>query len=414
MSIYNFEEEIAKYGLTVEQYEKCLKDINDKVTGKIDLDWSEIIDKYDLPIAKDTLRKASSQSLFGNVFVSEYLKWKKSIDDNHNDDSYIEELEALKREIQKERQKLNATKVEYNRNLRHESRFELFYENIRDVTTALPLPEFYPIHEDVKTEKAYALSISDIHAGARFKSENNEYSLEECKRRFQVLLGDVIDFVKDKNLSKITVIELGDTIQNILRLSDLRLNETSVVEATVFIARVIAQFLNELSAYCYVDYYHVPTANHSQVRNLGSKASELATEDVEYVISNYIKDLTVNNNRITVTLNGGKEYVRIPIFDFECIALHGHQIKNIENSLKDLSHLHRRFYSFVFLGHYHAGKELPVGETSVNDTEVIVCPSFVGSDPYSDSLMKGSKAACKIYGFDKHKGLVETYKFVLN
>ena len=414
MSIYNFEEEIAKYGLTVEQYEKCLKDINDKVTGKIDLDWSEIIDKYDLPIAKDTLRKASSQSLFGNVFVSEYLKWKKSIDDNHNDDSYIEELEALKREIQKERQKLNATKVEYNRNLRHESRFELFYENIRDVTTALPLPEFYPIYSDLETQKEYVLGIADIHAGAKFESENNSYSLDECKNRFQILLGEVIDFVKDKKLSKIKVVELGDTVQGILRLSDLRLNETSVVEATVFISRVIAQFLNELSAYCYVDYYHVPTANHSQTRPLGSKASELATEDVEYVISNYIKDLTANNERISVTLNNGKEYVKIPILNFECIAMHGHRIKKVENALKDLSHLHRTFYDYVFLGHFHVGKELPVGETILNDMEVVVCPSFVGSDPYSDSLMKGTKSACKIYGFDDYKGLTETYKFILN
>ena len=74
--LYNFEEELSKYGLTTESYEQCLEDISNKVLGKVDQDWSDIIDKYHLPMAKDTLRKASSQSIFGNVFVSEYFKDK--------------------------------------------------------------------------------------------------------------------------------------------------------------------------------------------------------------------------------------------------------------------------------------------------------------------------------------------------
>lgn len=74
--MYNYEEELQKYGLTTETYEQCLEDISNKVLGKVDLDWSDIIDKYHLSMAKDTLRKASSQSIFGNVFVSEYFKDK--------------------------------------------------------------------------------------------------------------------------------------------------------------------------------------------------------------------------------------------------------------------------------------------------------------------------------------------------
>lgn len=74
--LYNFEEELSKYGLTPQTYEYCLEDISAKVLGKNDMDWGEIVEKYNLPMAKDTLRKASSQSIFGNVFVSEYFKDK--------------------------------------------------------------------------------------------------------------------------------------------------------------------------------------------------------------------------------------------------------------------------------------------------------------------------------------------------
>ena len=38
--------------------------------------------------------------------------------------------------------KLQTTKIEYNRNLRKDSRFEMFYENINDARDRLPMPVF--------------------------------------------------------------------------------------------------------------------------------------------------------------------------------------------------------------------------------------------------------------------------------
>ena len=49
------------------------------------------------------------------------------------EDKYLKEIKQAKYELEKERQKLYVTKVEANRNLRLESREELFYENIRDI-----------------------------------------------------------------------------------------------------------------------------------------------------------------------------------------------------------------------------------------------------------------------------------------
>ena len=59
---------LQEQNLTEEQYENCLSDIADKVNGVSDLDWSEIIAKYNLNMASDTLRKAS-QTIFGGAFV---------------------------------------------------------------------------------------------------------------------------------------------------------------------------------------------------------------------------------------------------------------------------------------------------------------------------------------------------------
>ena len=49
-----------------------------------------------------------------------------------------------------------------------------------------------------------------------------------------------------------------------------------------------------------------------------------------------------------------------------------------------------------------------------NDIEILVCPSFIGTCPYADSLLVGAKAACKIFVFDEKYGHTETHKIILN
>ena len=88
-------------------------------------------------------------------------------------------------------------------------------------------------------------------------------------------------------------------------------------------------------------------------------------------------------------------------------------VKTYQQTVHKLS-LPAATVTLAFLTDFHNGKEIPCFEGCCNDTEILISPSFVGSDPYSDSIMKGSKASVKIYGFDDVYGHVETYKFILN
>ena len=385
--------------------------LKERQNSESDIEWQDITDErakyYGNIENRDTVRK-------GSKLLYEYLNagWDLSKTNSVSNDTDIDDKI---RELQKERHKNQATAIELNRLNRQQDRFELFYENVKDAIQSLPVPHFK--HDDsclYKNQKEYILSLADIHAGANFKSENNEYSLGICEDRFNKLLNYMIAYVQEHNITKLDIAELGDSVQGLIHITDVKLNETSVVEAVVYIAKLISSFLNDLSEYCYIDYYHVPSANHTQTRCLGTKANELAAEDLEYVIANYIKDTLSNNNHIQVYTNFGHEYIEIPIFNFNVIALHGHQLNNIQNSLKDLSMLHRKFYDYVLTAHLHASNDMTVGEGDSNDTEVLVCPSFIGSDPYSDKLMKGSKAACKVFVFDNKNGHIGTDKIILN
>ena len=393
---------------TEEQYLWKIGQIVD--SGKVE-NWASINDIVNKELLGDDEMIWRTES----AWRKKYQSAKKFYDgcfSKMESNEYSDKLEEQRREIEKQRQKLHATKTEYTRQIRQQSRFELFYENVADEIKTLNVPEFIGF-DYYANNKEYILTIADIHAGANFTTETNKYSFEEVTNRFNKLLIDTINFVCERQLNRIKVLCLGDDVQGILRLSDLQLNESSVVKATVFVAKTIANFLNELSEYCYIEYYHSPTSNHSQIRPLGTKASEIASEDVEYIICNYIKDVLVNNNRISVNTNFGYEYIEIPIFDFKTIAMHGHTIKNIDNALKDLTYHKKIFYTTVFLAHYHAAKMGVVGEMSDTDCEVIVCPSFIGSCPYSNSLLKGAKPSCCIFGYDEKYGHTETYKIFL-
>ena len=397
-----------KRGLTTEEYAKVLNDCIGKVEGLNDLDWDEIVTKYNLGIHRDVLRKAF-QSPMGGYSVYKYLQEEQI--NNVEDDETIKLMNDKIEELKKERYKLQATKIEYNRNIRKDSRFELFYENIKDSKDRLPLPEFEELQIN-DNDGGYVLSIADVHYGATFKSENNIYNREEVKRRFEILLQKLKKLIHKNNINKLTIIELADTIQGMLRISDVTLNDIPVVDAVVEVSRLIATFLNELSKYTTIEYRHVLSGNHGQNRYLNTKANEMPCEDMERIIGNYIKDLVSNNDRIKVVLSKN-DYDSFEICGQNILALHGWQVKNIENSIKDYSILHRKFYDICFLAHFHAGKTISVGELN-GDTKVVVCSGFIGSDPYSDKLKKGTKGKCELFKIEENLGITETYTIILN
>lgn len=381
-----------------------------KDEGLVSMTWDELANVFN-----KNLRDDESTYYTSSAYRKRYEMARLAYDELFKDNSNDSDIDAKLAELRRERMKLQTLNLENVRTDRNRARQELYYEYIGNACEALPWPEFQPLALSDDNTMQYVLTIADLHYGATFKSVNNEYSPRIAKERLQLLLARTRCFVNEHHIHQISVVCLGDVLQGILRVSDLKLNDSSVVKSVVEASRLIATFINDLSATCVVDYYHVPSANHTQIRLLGTKASEIADEDLEYIIGHYIQDLCIANDRVHVHLaEDGEQYIPIDIEGSMVLAGHGHTIKNTNTALRDLSMLYDKCIDYLLLGHFHGEKSFSVNESVCSDKEVIICPSFVGSDPYSDKLARGSKAAAKIYGFDALYGMTESYKFILN
>jgi len=371
--------------------------------------WQDVAD-----LLNNELGHNYSESTYRKKFEAFEIMYNANINKLANTDA-VDKLRQLKEEIKEERYKLQALNLANNRNLRQKSRIDLFCEQVGDRLEAIP---FEPLLEEIpaakKMDDEWVLTIADIHYGAKFQTATNEYSREEARRRFSTLLGRVTQYALEQDIREMNVVCLGDTIQGLLRYTDLKLNEAPVVDCTVEVGGLIAGFLDGLSKVCRVNYYHVPTANHSQTRPLGSKASEIATEDLEKVVVAIITSALRDNGRVTVSSNSGNDRIAFKVANFNCVATHGHTIKSVRKAIKDISTKDRMFYDYMFVGHYHDGGEIAAGEDESHNVEVLVCPSIVGTDPYADSLLLGSKAAAKLFRFDKEFGHVGDELFILN
>lgn len=326
------------------------------------------------------------------------------------------DMERRKADIASERQKLQLVKRDLTRDTNKDARIDLFFEQMADAMQRIDPAEFARVSDDLQPDdgREWLLGIADLHYGAKFESLHNAYSREECRHRLDNLANEVLATAYRENITHLTVLNAGDCIQGILRLTDLQINEIPVVDAVVEVSWAIASFLNRLSELGTIHYIHVPSANHSQTRPLGSKASELAAEDLERIIIRYIRDLLRQNERVVVEDTVGAESVQFDMAGHHCIALHGHQIKDVSSCAENLTKLHRKLFDYIFIGHFHAGGESVVGEAGGHNVEVIALPSFIGSDPYSDKLLKGSKAMAKLFEFDAAHGHIGTKNYILN
>lgn len=389
----------------------CDRLISGKESGFYDLEKSEIWELlFNEKISTDEARKR----LYGvKAMVS---KMQTEGCRNLTEQEIIDKITSRQIEAEKEKYKVQALRTDLNRIVRETSRTELLIEEFINSIKKygnIPSPEFKELQIQ-KTNKEYVLSFADVHFGKEFTSITNFYNMEVVYERFNKLFNETLEIIEECGIEHLTILSLGDMIEgSCLRISQMQSLQIGIVDQTVEFMRFIASWLNKLSEYVNITYYQTIYSNHSQIRPFGTKANDFVNEDMEKIIYAYVHDMLENNPRITVVDNKSK-YIIFKIFKYNIIACHGHDIKNLDDFIKDASEKYRIFFDYAYFAHKHSLGMKAVGEGFTNNCEVINVPSIMGSDDYADSLFVGSKAGATLIEYTEQQGKRKIYDIILN
>lgn len=394
----DFIQEIEKIGLTEEQYQSCLQDIQDKVFGLNDLEWGEIKEKYGLPMSIDSLRKSNSVP-FGGAFVAEYIK------DKHIDvpDSFIEQMEMIRKEKQKLSDERTALRKMSRDDARAEENFNILANLIKEHGKTL----FDPV--EVKNEdygNDIIACISDLHLGLDTKTMFGEYNSDIAKRRIRDYLIEIIKIQQQNKSQNIYLAILGDLISGSIHPTIRLENRENVVEQIQMAGEYLAAFTYELSKHFSNVYIADVPGNHSRI---GLKDEVLRDERLDDLVVWYMKaKLEVLRNVHFIEEKFDETLGFFNVRGNEYLIGHGDFDRFSEAGINKL---------IAFLGHKPVG--LFVGHLhhcsfdDISDVKMIRSGSFAGTcDDYTVSKRLYSKPSQMVCIADKN-GIKAMYPVIL-
>ena len=377
-----------------------------------DVDYSELAEVvYGKPYSSDVARRM----MYGSKYTIDLVG--RAVIDQVTADC-VPEITRKIAELQKERAKFQAEKIEYNKWVREEARDELICEHICDAINKMPPLEIPRICSAdvagrVPDNREGCLLIADPHYGVDLKIFGlfgeviNEYSPEIFEQRMWRLLTQVVDICSKEGFSSLNVYDLGDEVDGMLRVSQLFKLRYGVIESTVRYARFMSEWLNELTKYVYVRYQMVKDSNHCQLRLLNQPKNTFKDDNMSHIIAEKFLDRLSENPNFEFIQNP-TGYIFDKVAGFNILGIHG-ECGNMERAIKDFSKTYRVDLDYLVGGHIHHQSSANIGIRS----DIISAPSIIGVDDYALSLNKTSDPGATLFVLEEGVGKTIEYNIKL-
>ena len=341
------------------------------------------------------------------VFFEKFLSILENDEINNiQDENKLQEILIAKKELEKERKKIQTINLEYNQYVRDISRFELFNEKIKEAIDNMPALIFSnTIQDKFNSKQTAVLCISDAHNGVEinmqtvFNEPINIYSPDILKKRLNKLADTVIkDYKNNFNYKKLIVFDLGDGIQNILRLTDIAKLKTGVIDSVLQYAEMISQFLNKIQNELNIQIeFSCLGGNHSELR-LISTGRNWESENLGKVIREFIALRLKDNQNIKVDPYSDFSFKQIE--GINILAIHGDDSKKNINEISYWEQYHNITIDILLMGHFHHQEQISLGYSPTGDKEIIIVPSLIGINEFSRKNRKLARAGAKFILFE--------------
>jgi len=373
-------------------------------------DNKELYDLKSQEIA-DLINKESGDTYTESTYRKWYRAYAEGVVDTKvnsiSDDEVLKAYDAQKREVYKERQKLRDEKSEYFAWLKEQSREELFYERIDESVLKLigrksrSLPS--PISIQEGSDELFS-AFADAHYGCEFSIKGfngevlNEYNADIFKRRMIEYRDELIDFGSKHNVKKLSLTDLGDSVEGILHISQIKSLKGNIVDVILDYADFIEDILFSLSTYFSIDFY-TSEGNHSDLRLLTGKKGDFPHENLERIYTRTLKKAFRNNPNVNICDSlDGLNYFSVNGYNF--LTSHGNKESNLKNSIKDYEDTYGIKVDYLVIGHLHCKNEFEVARGK----EVIQVRSIMGMNDYAKDIKKSSNSGATMFVVRKDYG----------
>lgn len=293
-------------------------------------------------------------------------------------------------------QQLRDLRNEINETYRASSRSEALRDTVIRAAKEMP-PILIPTiasHRPIG-KRTLVLCIADCHYGGEWTVRGlrgetlNRYDPDVFCARMEDLLKQTREILEREQISDVELLLCGDSLDGMLRNSQLMKLRWGVVESCMRFSEYMAQWINALSEYAVVTVRGVD-GNHTETRTLNSKRGEFPGENLEKIIFWFLSERLKDNPYVTVdSVTEQRKHLKVQ--GFNLLLTHGTDIKTLENAAKQAMLLYNERIDYLICGHKHREQEHVSGYTEQGNSVVIRVPSICGMDEYAQRLGYGGK-----------------------
>lgn len=338
-----------------------------------EMSWQELADLMNQYCREDVSEWRTESAYRQPLRAAE--RYYNEIFSQTNSDEAIEKIKEEHRELEKERVKIRDERNEYRRLLREQARRESLTELIERTVN-----EYKPVYDIENTavessDNDLIVHLTDIHHGIKIDNYFNKYDDDVLLNRLSRFIAKIKEVKERHNPENCYIILGGDALSGIIHNS-LRLeNNKNVIEQTISISEIIADFIAKLSPMFKNVTVGFVNGNHGRInpdKEFGDKG-----ENFENFIPAYLKvRLREYNNLIFVDNEIDESIGHITVRGNEVYYTHGDK-DTVQNIVQRLKLMVSEKVDLVYMGHRHTN-----GMTTVYTAKVIESGCLSGSDNY--------------------------------
>ena len=366
-----------------------------KVNKEIDLDWIEIRDMCEMDCSVDQLRKMAQ----GVRMACGAMESKEDSSENPNiPEQYIRQAKGIAR-------------GDLYRPLGRQS---VLHDRVMAAIQPLPAVTVpAPNLTDHAEKREMVVAIADCHYGAEIHVTGlhgeviNHYDPEVFEQRMWRLRDEIMRIADKENIDLVHIAMLGDSLDGMLRASQLMQLRYGLVESCMRFADFMAVWLHDLAQYVHLNVYTVD-GNHTEIRPLGTKRNAFPQENLEKVITWSLQARLKDCPQIHVADNEGKHKLA-KVCGYNLLLTHGDGDKGLNEAAKSAMLLYQTPIHYMMTAHLHSARESSYGLAEHGNAVILRAPAICGTDSYAMSLKHAGWPGTIAAVFSPSDGLEQQY-----